>query len=138
MAEIFNKAGQIAEAISTHEEYKYAYSEEIIPFGSGVMRGTDPVDQCKLMVTGGKFIGLALHRNVNLTDDLQYPEKSTVELLQHGIVWVRVNEAVVAGDKAACGEGGKWGKSGTANYDDVNGIYETSAAKDGYAKLRLK
>lgn len=132
------KQGQFAKALSTYNEFGYFYNEEIIPFGAGVMRGTDPASQCKLMTTGGKFIGIAGARNTNIQDKKEYPIKSTVEVIKKGYVWVIVEGAVVAGDKAACGASGKWNKSGTETYDDVNGIFETSANKGEYAILHLK
>ena len=132
------KEGQFAKALSTYNEFGYAYSEEVIPFGAGVMRGTDGSSQCKLMETGGKFLGIVAARNTNIQDKKEYPVKSTIEIIKKGYVWVKVADAVVAGDKAACGEKGKWKKSGTESYDDVNGVFETSANADEYAILHLK
>lgn len=132
------KEGQFVKALSTYNEFGYFYSEEVIPFGAGVMRGTAPEDQCKLMTTGGKFIGIAGARNTNIQDNKEYPAKNTVEVIKKGYVWVKVAGVVVAGDKAACGEKGKWNKSGTLNYDDVNGVFETSANANEYAILHLK
>ena len=102
------------------------------------MRGTDGSSQCKLMETGGKFLGIVAARNTNIQDKKEYPVKSTIEIIKKGYVWVKVADAVVAGDKAACGEKGKWKKSGTESYDDVNGVFETSANADEYAILHLK
>ena len=133
------KEGMIAKGLSTYNEYGNFYSEAIIPFGTGVMRGTDPADQCKLMVTTGEFLGVALYRNVNVTDDRQCPNESTVEVLTKGHVWVKVEgSTVAAGDVAACGASGKFAKKDTATYDEINGVFETAAAKDGYAILHLK
>ena len=132
------KEGILAKTLSTYDQFGYFYNEETIPFGSGVMRGTDPENQCKLMVTGGSFLGVAAYRGVNVTDKREYPVISTVEVITKGHVWVKVKESVTAGDKAACGVGGTWGKSGTASYDDVNGEYETSEKPNEYAILWLK
>lgn len=132
------KDGMLAKTLSTYDQFGYFYNEEVIPFGAGVMRGTDPENQCKLMVTGGSFLGVAAYRGVNVTDKREYPVISTVEVITKGHVWVKVKESVTAGDKAACGVGGTWGKSGTASYDDVNGEYETSANANEYAILWLK
>lgn len=133
-----NKAGMFAMGLSTYDEYKYSYNEEVIPFGAGVMRGTDPVNQCKLMLTGGKFLGVAAFRNVALGDNYEYPVQNTVEIIQHGKVWVKVAAAVTAGDVAACGLSGKFAKTGTASYDNINGVFETSASANEYAILNLK
>lgn len=132
------KEGILAKTLSTYDQFGYFYNEETIPFGSGVMRGTDPENQCKLMVTGGSFLGVAAYRGVNVTDKREYPVISTVEVITKGHVWVKVKESVTAGDKAACGVGGAWGKSGTASYDNINGEYETSANANEYAILWLK
>lgn len=132
------KEGRMARILSTYDEYGYFYSEEAIPFGAGVMRGTDPADQCKTMLTGGKFIGVAAAKNLNINDKKEYTAQSTVEVIKKGYVWVQVADAVVAGDKAACGLNGKWAKTGTLSYDDVNGVFETSAEAKGYAILHLK
>lgn len=132
------KEGKMARILSTYDEYGYFYSEVEVPFGAGVMRGTDPVDQCKLMTTGGKFIGVAAAKNLNINEDKKYATKSTVEVIKKGYVWVKVASAVVAGDKAACGANGKWAKTGTDSYDDVNGVFETSAEENGYAILHLR
>lgn len=132
------KAGEIAKAVGVLTEFENMYSEEVIPFGAGVMRGTDPETQCKLMMTGGKFVGVAVARSVELDEEKSYPNPSTVTIVTTGQVWVQVKEAVTAGDIAACGTSGKWAKTGTSSHDDVNGVFMTSAEANGYAILKLK
>jgi len=132
------KDGMLAKTLSTYDQFGYFYNEEVIPFGAGVMRGTDKETQCKLMVTGGSFLGIAAYRGVNVTDAREYPIKSTVEVITKGHVWVKAASTVVAGDKAACGENGKFAKTGTSNYDDIDGVFETSANSGEYAILWLK
>lgn len=131
-------AGHIAKVGYQNEEYKYPYSEEVIPFGAGIMRGTDKETQCKLMVTGGQFLGVAIFEQKNVYDEPQYVAKKSVKTLTHGNVWVQVNGNVTAGDAAACGNGGKFAKSGTGTYDDIPGVFETSATNGNYAILKLK
>ncbi|MGL4449927.1 MAG: structural cement protein Gp24 [Sarcina sp.] len=131
-------AGHIAKVGFQNEEYKYPCSEEIIPFGAGIMRGTDKENQCKLMTTGGQFLGVALFEQKNVYDKHEYAAKKSIKTLTHGNVWVQVTTAVVAGDVAACGAGGKFAVSGTSTYDDINGVFETSAEANGYAILKLK
>lgn len=132
------KAGQISRLGAVHNENTYPYSEEAIPFGAGVMRGTNKETQCKLMQDNGVFIGVTIFRQRNSYDDQQWGDKSTVDVLTRGYIHVEVSEPVVAGDKAACGVGGKFAKSGTASYTDIEGIFETSAEANGYAELRLR
>ena len=133
------KEGMTAKGLSTYNEYGYFYSEEAVLFGAGVMRGTDGADQCKNMVTGGKFLGVAAYRNVNVKDSRQYAANDTVEVITKGHIWVKVaGSAVVAGDIAASGVSGKFAKKDTATYAEINGVFETAAAKDGYAILHLK
>ena len=90
------------------------------------------------MTTGGSFLGVAGYRGVNVTDAREYPIKSTVEVITKGHVWVKAASTVAAGDKAACGENGKFAKTGTLNYDDIDGVFETSANSGEYAILWLK
>ena len=132
------KAGEIARAVGVLTEFENMYSEEVIPFGAGVMRGTDPDTQCKLMTTGGKFVGVAVARGVELGEKREYPNPATITIVTTGQVYVQVTAAVQAGDVAACGEGGKWAKTGTGSRDDVNGVFMTSAESNGYAILKLK
>lgn len=132
------KDGMLAKTLSTYDQFGYFYNEEVIPFGAGVMRGTDKETQCKLMTTGGLFLGVAAYRGVNVTAAREYPIKSTVEVITKGHVWVKAASTVVAGDKAACGENGKFAKTGTSNYDDIDGVFETSANANEYAILWLK
>lgn len=133
----FRKAGKKAIVGRVMDEYEQKYSEETVPYGAGVMRGTDPADQCKLMTAGGKFIGVAMFRNKAFQDKFEYSKEQTIEVMIRGYVFVTVAENVVAGDKASCGAGGKFGKVGTAGYDTINGEYETSAAAGEFAILRL-
>ena len=132
------KEGMTAKGLSTYNEYGYFYSEEVVLFGAGVMRGTDGSDQCKNMMTGGKFLGVAAYRNVNVKDARQYAANDTVEVIKKGYVWVKVAAAVVAGDVAACGVTGKFAKKGTASYDEINGTFETAAAQNGDDILYVK
>lgn len=131
-------AGHIAKVGFQNEEYKYPCSEEIIPFGAGIMRGTDKENQCKLMTTGGQFLGVALFEQKNVYDKHEYAAKKSIKTLTHGNVWVQVEEAVTAGDKAYCGAGGKFKKTNGSGYDEINGIFETSAEANQYAILKLK
>lgn len=131
-------AGHIAAVGHTNNEYKYLWSEEKIPFGAGIMRGTNPETQCKLMTTGGSFIGVALFYQKNNNDAQDYGAKTTVETLQRGQVWVEVTTDILAGDKVGCGNNGKFAKAGTAGYDNIEAIFETSATAGNYAILKLR
>lgn len=131
-------AGHIAKVGATHKEYDYKETEEIAPYGAGMMRGTNAESQCKKMNTGGKFLGIALFKQRNSYDKQQWEKGAIIEILTRGYVYIQVATAVVAGDKAACGEGGKFAKSTTASYDDIEGVFETSSEANGYAVLRLR
>lgn len=131
-------AGHIAKVGATHKEFDYKETEEIVPYGAGVMRGTNKESQCKLMTTGGKFLGVALFKQRNSNDPQEWENGGIIEILTRGYVYVKVATPVVAGDIAACGNGGKFAVTGTASYDEINGEFETSAEKDGYAVLRLR
>lgn len=140
------KAGEIAK-VGVLTEYEHMYSEEVIPFGAGVMRGTDPETQCKLMTKDGKFVGVAVERGVELGAKREYPSLSTINILTKGQVYVTVAEAVTAGDKAACGNGGKFTKfqpqvemvkESPSEYVEIDGEFMTSAQPNGYAILKLK
>ncbi|MEG0730588.1 MAG: hypothetical protein RR421_04700, partial [Cetobacterium sp.] len=128
----------IAKVGFTNNEYDYKFSEGKIAYGEGVMRGTNKENQCKLMATGGKFLGVALFRQKNSYDAQEYSDKTTVEILTRGSVYVKVASAVVAGDRAACGLNGKFAKTGTSSYDDIDAEFETSAEAGKYAILRLR
>ncbi|MGL5686026.1 MAG: structural cement protein Gp24 [Vagococcus fluvialis] len=132
------KAGMLAYGLSTWNKYDYKYSEEAIVFGAGVMRGTDKENQCKNMLTAGQFLGVAAFKNVEISAARQYEAQETVEVITSGKVWVQVAAAVTAGDRAACGLTGKFAKTGTSSYDDIDGVFETSAQANGYAVLNLK
>lgn len=138
MSDVVNKAGVLAYVGSQYTEYDYKYSEEEIAFGAGVMRGTNKETQCKLMTTGGQFLGIAKAYQKNVYDKEQYDNQTTVEIITKGKVWVKVEEAVVAGDKAACGDSGKFKKTSGSSYDEINGVFETSADSGKYAILNLK
>ncbi|MGL5713151.1 MAG: structural cement protein Gp24 [Paraclostridium sp.] len=132
------KSGRLAYVGSQYMEYDYKASEEVIPFGAGVMRGTNKETQCKTMVAGGAFLGVAKAYQKNTFDEPEYAEKISIEIITRGKVWVEVSTNVIAGDKASCGNGGRFAKSGTANFDDINGEFETSATNGEYAILILK
>lgn len=140
MSDLVNKAGVLAYVGSQHTEYTYMWSEEPtgIPFGAGVMRGTNKETQCKLMTTGGQFLGIAKAYQRNVYDKEQYDNQTTVEIITKGKVWVKVEEPVVAGDKAACGDSGKFKKTSGSGYDEINGVFETSADSGKYVILNLK
>lgn len=132
------KGGQVAAVLNTHTEYAYKDAEEIIKFGTGVMRGTNKETQCKKYAqSGGPFLGVAAAKTVNTGDNLQYKVGDSVEIITRGVVWVEIASAVTAGDKAAVGADGKFAKTGTGSYDDIDGVFENSASS-GYAILKLK
>lgn len=131
-------AGHISRVGYTHNEFAYSYTEEVVPFGAALMRGTNKETQCKLFNAGGKFLGVVLAKQLNSADKQEFKEKSSIEILTRGYVFVQVATPVVAGDKAAVGVNGTFSISGTASYDDVDGEFLTSSEANGYAELKLK
>lgn len=132
------KDGMLAKALSTYNQFDYKYSEEVIPFGAAVMRGTDKENQCKKYAAEGAFLGIAAYRNVNMEDKREYPAQATVEVITKGYVWVKVAESVVAGDKAGYKSADNtWGKEVGGSYEATGAIFETSANSGEYAIIKL-
>ena len=132
------KDGMLARALSTYDQFDYKYSEEAIPFGDAVMRGTNKENQCKKYTAGGAFLGIAAFRNVNMEDKREYPAQATVEVITKGYVWVKVGETVTAGDKAGYKVADRtWGKEAGGSYEATGAIFETSANSGEYAIIKL-
>lgn len=132
------KDGMLAKALSTYNQFDYKYSEEAIPFGAAVMRGTNKENQCKKYTSGGAFLGIAAFRNVNIEEERVYPAQATVEVITNGHVWVKVSGTVVAGDKAGYkSTDNTWGKEAGGSYEATGAIFETSANSGEYAIIKL-
>lgn len=112
-------------------------AEEAIPFGSPVMRGTDP-DTQGLISDATAFEGVAVFtqaKEQTLAGVAQYEIGDAVSVVKRGAVWVTTAVAVVAGESAYV--------TATGTYTNVVGTnllvgkFETSAGIGGLAVLAL-
>lgn len=112
---------------------------EGLEFGVPVVQGT--LDKtCRATKAGDTvFTGVTLLDRSTLND--RFDQYDTARILIEGVVWVKVAEAVKAGDPVvvtvATGAFGKTEDSATA-VAMANAFYDTSAAAEGLAQLRLK
>ena len=113
-----------------------------LAFGLGV----DRVDASEAQVhqSGGTCIGVALRshqvENAGLESESSYPALSCLSVMRQGVVWVKVNGAVSAGQAAYCVHTTDVGqfRADNTNADAVSGaVFESDAASGGLAKLRL-
>lgn len=121
-------------------------AQGIVPFGVGLTYGTDKDNQCDIIDNSGdKFLGVSLftHATENGAVDgsAEYADTDTVSVLRQGAVWVRVTEAVAAGDAAYVEVGGtdngKFNKTSSGNVAVPNGKYLTSASAGELAVLEI-
>lgn len=140
-------AGQIADEAPRYIDSAINKAAAAIPFGIGVKKGTNEDEAVLLAATGDVLIGIAVHRHdVNTIGssawaaDAGIPVNDRFDLMKRGVVYVKVEEAVVQGDKAfvrfAAGAGGTqlgaWRKSAdTATARAVNGAYFLKGAASG-------
>jgi hypothetical protein len=110
-----------------------------MPFGVAMKKGTNDDEAVYLAATGDKLAGIAVHRHdVNTigstawASDAGIPTDDRFDLMEEGVVLVKVEEAVVQGDNAfvrfESGPGGSvlgaWRKSAdTASARAVVGAY---------------
>ena len=108
-----------------------------IPFGVAVVQGT--ADKTVRVPTTGDdtFVGVALlDRTARDLTFGGFVQNETARVLDKGVVWVEVTEAVSAGDAAKVDlTTGKFNKSGAAF---AGAIFDTSAASGALAQLRIK
>lgn len=113
----------------------YAVEEETgLEPGDAVIQGTDE-NQIKKYTGSGTVIGVVMHHHKE-SSERYYPQNYTVPVVTSGDIYVKVGEAVTAGD-AAClmASTYAWGKTGTAV---SNAYYYKGADKDGLAVVRLR
>ena len=129
-------AGMLGDA--GHDMYHVSLAAEggAIPFGLGVIQGTDPETQAKLStVTGGTFAGVTLHQHA-LQDETAdgFVEDEVMSVLKKGRVWVQTNVAVAIGDPVyfvnSGADSGKFRNDNTAA-DAVSGGSEFAAYDSG-------
>ena len=108
-----------------------------IAFGLAVAQGVN--DKGIRAVTTGDtdFVGITvLDRTAGGLINGKFVQYESARVLEEGVIWVEVTEAVKAGDAAAVDLAtGKFNKAGAAM---AGARFETSAASGGLAQLRLK
>lgn len=108
-----------------------------IAFGLAVAQGIN--DKGIRAVTTGDtdFVGITvLDRTAGDLINGKFVQYESARVLEEGVIWVEVTEAVKAGDAAAVDLAtGKFNKAGAAM---AGARFETSAASGGLAQLRLK
>lgn len=108
-----------------------------IAFGLAVAQGVN--DKGIRAVTTGDtdFVGITvLDRTAGDLINGKFVQYESARVLEEGVIWVEVTEAVKAGDAAAVDLAtGKFNKAGAAI---AGARFETSAASGGLAQLRLK
>lgn len=108
-----------------------------IKFGTAVVQG-DADKTVRVPTTGDTaFVGVAaLDRTARNLTFGGFIENETARILEEGVIWVEVTEAVSAGDAATVDlTTGKFNKSGAAF---AGAIFDTSAASGALAQLRIK
>ena len=109
-----------------------------IAFGAPVARGVNDKG-CRIMAAGRAFIGVALlNRAVRPGAGDRYAQYDEAGIMDFGVVWVRVNEAVVAGDAAYFNAAsGRYTKTNT-DIAIPNAIFDANAAAGDVAPLRVR
>lgn len=138
-------AGMIAD--SSQKVTDSFAAEGVIPYGVAVVRGTDPVNQAKVVTAADdldNFVGIShsTHMQIqNESGEVQYLDKDTVNVLSFGRVWVNVTEAVTAGTEAqvvATGaDAGKFATTGTA-VTNKRLTFLTSTTAAGLAVVEIR
>lgn len=132
-------AGGIANTENSNIISRAVETDGGIEFGKPVVQGTAD-KTCRATKAGDtKFVGVTLlDRSVGLD---KFEKFTSARVLDRGVVWVVVAEAVKAGDPVAVtvatGEFAKTVAAATTVLMD-NAVYDTSAAVGGIAQLRLK
>lgn len=109
-----------------------------IGFGKAVVQGT--LDNgCKILAAGGKCLGVTVRqRNVSpyALNGNGFAKYDSARIMVQGVIWVVVSAPVVAGDPATFDNTtGKF--SNTGGVAVLNARFDTAAAADGIAQLRL-
>ena len=125
IAKVLSK-GKVAESNGMTNIRSYVAEGDDIGFGLGVMDGTDAEKQVKIFSSGtGKFRGVALQSTeASDLDNSAYEEYDPVAVIDQGVVWVYVEEAVNVGDAVRIRHTG-----------GVPGAFRTSATSTNAAVL---
>lgn len=133
-------AGQIPDQRPRTVRSAFVETGAGIGFGKAVSQGAAD-DGVLLTATGAEtFVGVTCvdQGAYSITGDDVVAQGALIGVLTHGSVVVQVSVAVDAGEAAyAVTATGVFTNVSTGNID-INGVFETSAAQDGLAVLRLK
>lgn len=109
-----------------------------IAFGLAVAQGVNDKG-CRAVTTGDtKFVGVTVldRTATDLTGNGKFVQYESARVMEEGVIWVEVTEAVEAGDDVAVDLAtGKFNLAGAAM---AGARFDTSAAAGGLALLRLK
>lgn len=114
-----------------------------IAFSKPVAQGVNDKG-CRATKAGDtKFVGITvLDRTASdLSGNGKFKQYESARILEEGVIWVTVSEAVKAGDPVAITVAtGEFAKTvaTTVTVAMPNAVYDTSAASGGLAQLRLK
>ncbi len=126
-------AGLKVDSRFDHVETDQAEESGGIPFGYGVVAGTNPVTQAKLPdADTDTFRGITLHKHKEpVAGVVEYDDTEPMSVLRQGAAWVVVGEAVAV-DAAAylITASGKFGDTAAGNIA-TGGFFRTAAAADG-------
>ena len=114
--------GQIANEENENRISRTVETSGGINFGQPAARGTTGDHMCRLMVSGGAFLGIAvLNRAVppDADDPDNYPQYFAASLLTQGSIFVTAGAAVVPGDDVY--------------WDSVTAKYGTTSGGNGVA-----
>lgn len=135
-------AGAIANTENKNVISRNVETETGIPFGAPVVQGARDKSARTSKAGDTKFIGVALlDRTAQDLKGTGFLKFETARILDRGVVWVRVTEAVKAGDAVAVTVAtGGFNKTvaGATSVAMANAVYDTSAPINGLAQLRLK
>lgn len=113
-----------------------------IAFGMPVVQGANDKGIRASKATDTAFVGITvLDRTATDLNGNGFAKFESARVLDRGVIWVTVSEAVVAGDPVAVTVAtGAFAKTvaGATTVAMANAIYDTSAASGGIAQLRLK
>lgn len=113
-----------------------------IAFGVPVVQGANDKGIRVSKASDSKFVGITvLDRTATDLEGDGFVKFESARVLDRGVIWVTVSEAVNAGDAVAVTVAtGAFAKTvaGTTTVAMANAVYDTSAAANGLAQLRLK
>ena len=113
-----------------------------IAFGKPVAQGVNDKGVRATKADDSQFVGITvLDRTATDLINGKFVQYESARVLDRGVIWVTVSEAVTAGDPVAITVAtGAFAKTvaTTVTVAMANAVYDTSAASGGLAQLRLK